>query len=296
MKPTASKPSADRDPDTAANGAARAEGLARFDAEAAERLLGRSAARRGAALAGIDEAGRGPLAGPVVAAAVVLPPAAILPGVNDSKQLAAERREALFPEILAAALAVGVGVVDAETIDAVNILEATRRAAARALRQADERLGRPADGLLLDALRLGDETRPQEAIVKGDARSQSIAAASIVAKVTRDRLMLRYDAEFPGYGFARHKGYGSPAHLEALERLGPSTLHRLSFGGVSFFDCPLRHSTTFDAMLARLRRLPPGHTPERRSLRAEIEALAEFLPHREIRELLTRLPGAAGLP
>lgn len=176
-------------------------------------------------VAGIDEAGRGPLAGPVVAAAVLLPVGADLPGVNDSKQLTPKQRDKLYPCILKEAVAVGVGVVDVHYIAKYNILRATKYA----MRRAVESLKVRPEYLLVDALRLEDLDLPQEAIVKGDTLSASIAAASIVAKVRRDRIMAAWDSVYPGYGFARHKGYGTPEHLAALGRLGPCPLHRSGF-------------------------------------------------------------------
>ncbi|MBI3029483.1 MAG: ribonuclease HII [Candidatus Rokubacteria bacterium] len=179
-------------------------------------------------VAGVDEAGRGPLAGPVVAAAVILDPTCRVSGLDDSKRLSPTRREALFQEILIAARAVATGIVDPQTIDRVNILEATRRAMYDALR----RLALRPDLVLIDALRLPALAVPQKPIIKGDSRSASIAAASIVAKVTRDRLMLEADGRFPQYGFARHKGYPTPEHRAALERHGPCPIHRRTFHGV----------------------------------------------------------------
>ncbi len=180
------------------------------------------------AIAGIDEAGRGPLAGPVVAAAVILPEIFDLPGLTDSKQLTAAHRERLFRLIRVQALAIGVGIVSPLEIDSRNILQATFLAMTLAV----QRLKIVPDFLLVD----GNQPVPmpirQKALVKGDARSLSIAAASVMAKVVRDRMMAGYDRRFPGYGFARHKGYGCAAHLEALRRLGPSILHRRTFGGV----------------------------------------------------------------
>lgn len=180
------------------------------------------------AVAGIDEAGRGPLAGPVVAAAVILPESFDLPGLTDSKQLSARARERLDPLIRAQALAVGIGVARAGEIDRINILQATLRSMERAV----ARLAIPADFLLID----GNVPLPlavaQQTLVKGDSRSLSIAAASVVAKVLRDRIMTTYDRLFPGYGFAAHKGYGSLAHRQAIASLGPAPCHRLSFGGV----------------------------------------------------------------
>ncbi len=179
-------------------------------------------------VAGLDEVGRGCLAGPVMAAAVVLPNGMILPGVADSKQLSAARREAVFPRILEAALAWAIGEASAEEVDAINILRATQLAMRRAL----EQLVPSADFLLID----GNQSLPlpvkQRTIVKGDSLCLSIASASILAKVTRDRWMIEQDSLYPGYGFVRHKGYGSPEHLRALERLGPCPLHRRSFRGV----------------------------------------------------------------
>lgn len=181
-------------------------------------------------VAGLDEAGRGTWAGPVVAAAVALPAGdpellARLQGVRDSKQLTPARREQLLPRILAHALASAVGVVQERDIDQIGIVAATRLAMSRAL----EGLYPPADFLLIDHLRLPDVPLPQHSLPHGDALVLSIAAASIVAKVHRDRLMQENDCCFPGYGFARHKGYGTPQHRAALRELGPCTLHRLSF-------------------------------------------------------------------
>jgi len=181
-----------------------------------------------ARVAGLDEAGRGPLAGPVVAAAVVIAPERRIRRLADSKLLTPERREALYAAILERALAVGVGVVDHETIDRVNILEATRRAMLEALRG----LSLTPDLVITDFVALPGLPCPQRNLVDGDARCASVAAASIVAKVTRDRLMLEADRKFPEYGFARHKGYATPDHLAALDRHGPCPIHRRSFSGV----------------------------------------------------------------
>jgi ribonuclease HII len=180
------------------------------------------------AVAGIDEAGRGPLAGPVVAAAVILPERFTLPGLTDSKQLSAAARERLYPLIRTQALAVGVGVSRPEEIDAVNILQATLRSMARAV----ARLPVAADFLLIDGTVALPLDLPQLTLVKGDCRSLSIAAASVVAKVVRDRIMTALDRLHPGYGLAGHKGYGTVAHRAALARLGPSPCHRRTFGGV----------------------------------------------------------------
>lgn len=176
-------------------------------------------------VAGIDEAGRGPLAGPVVAAAVILPPDVDLPNLNDSKQLTPRQREELYPLIVERAVAVGVGVADVYYIERYNILKATKRAMSLAVRN----LAVQPDYLIIDALSLEEIEIPQESIIKGDALSASIAAASIVAKVRRDHIMAAWDKVYPGYGFARHKGYTTREHLMALERLGPCPLHRLSF-------------------------------------------------------------------
>ena len=179
-------------------------------------------------LAGIDEAGRGPLAGPVVAAAVIIGPERRIKGLADSKLLTAEQRDALFERITERAVAIGVGIVDHETIDRINILQATRRAMIEALAA----LSVAPDFVITDFVALRDLTCPQRNLVDGDARCASVAAASIIAKVTRDRLMLEADRTFPEYGFARHKGYATPEHLAALDRLGPCPLHRRTFSGV----------------------------------------------------------------
>lgn len=176
-------------------------------------------------LCGIDEAGRGPLAGPVVAGAVILPKDCNILYLNDSKQLSAKKREELYDVILREAVAVGVGYATPERIDEINILQATYEA----MREAVGQLSVKPDMLLNDAVRIPDLDIPQEAIIKGDAKSVSIAAASIVAKVTRDRLMVRYDSVYPAYGFAAHKGYGAAAHIEALKKYGPTPIHRKSF-------------------------------------------------------------------
>lgn len=185
--------------------------------------------RAGLALvAGLDEAGRGPLAGPVVAAAVVLTPDRRVRKLADSKLLSPERREELFGEITARAVAVGVGIVDHETIDRVNILQATRLAMIEALRG----LGVEPDLVITDFVKLPGLTCPQRNLVDGDQRCATVAAASIIAKVTRDRLMVEADKQFPDYGFARHKGYATADHLAALDRHGPCPLHRRTFAGV----------------------------------------------------------------
>ena len=179
-------------------------------------------------VAGLDEAGRGPLAGPVVAAAVVLGPGTRIAGVDDSKRLTPEERESLYPVIHARAVAVGVGVVDAETIDRVNILQATRRAMSLALVS----LGLEPELVLTDFVALDGLRCPQRNLVNGDQRSATVAAASIIAKVTRDRMMAEADREYPQYGFGRHKGYATLEHLAALIMHGPCPLHRRTFNGV----------------------------------------------------------------
>ncbi len=176
-------------------------------------------------ICGIDEAGRGPLAGPVVAGAVILPKNCEILYLNDSKQLSAEKREQLYDIILEHAVAVGIGIVSPQRIDEINILQATYEA----MRQAIEKLNPQPAVLLNDAVRIPQVAIQQVPIIKGDAKSVSIAAASIVAKVTRDRMMEQYEEVFPGYGFARNKGYGSKEHIEALQTMGPTAIHRRSF-------------------------------------------------------------------
>ena len=180
------------------------------------------------AVAGIDEAGRGPLAGPVLAAAVVLPKHFELPGLTDSKKLSPAARERLFPLIRQQALAVGIGLASSAEVDRLNILQATLQAMLRAVKGL--RLG--PDYLLIDGITPLPHTLPQQTLKKGDSRSLSIAAASVIAKVVRDRLMVHYDRRYPGYGFAAHKGYGSAAHRQAIADLGPCPIHRATFRGV----------------------------------------------------------------
>lgn len=174
---------------------------------------------------GIDEAGRGPLAGPVVAAAVIMPRDGKIPYINDSKQLSEKKREQLFEQILKEALSYGVGIVDAQQIDRINILQATYEA----MRQALGQLSLPLGHVLVDAVRIPGVSVAQTPIIKGDAKCYSIAAASIVAKVTRDRIMREYDRMYPGYGFCENKGYGSAAHIETLKQKGPVPIHRRTF-------------------------------------------------------------------
>jgi ribonuclease HII len=184
------------------------------------------------AVAGLDEAGRGPLAGPVVAAVVILPRKCRLDGVNDSKIVPEPERERLYTEILRKAFGVGLGLATAAEIDALNILQATRLAMSRAL----DSLKVPPDFLLLDAVSLPFVRLPQRPIIKGDSLSVSIAAASILAKVSRDRLMRDYHRRFPDYNFQAHKGYGTPEHLKLLAEHGPCELHRRSFRPVVQVD------------------------------------------------------------
>ena len=176
-------------------------------------------------ICGIDEAGRGPLAGPVVAGAVILPEDCEILYLNDSKKLSPAKRELLYDEIMEKAEAVGVGMASPARIDEINILQATYEA----MREAIGNLGASPQLLLNDAVTIPGVSIPQAPIIRGDAKSVSVAAASIIAKVTRDRLMVRYDELLPGYGFAQHKGYGSKEHIEAIRRLGPTPVHRQTF-------------------------------------------------------------------
>ncbi len=192
--------------------------------------LEEAARRRGARrIAGVDEVGRGPLFGPVVAAAVILAPTFHLDGLNDSKKLTEKKRAAFDREIRQNAVAWAIAAVDAETIDRINI----RRASLLAMRRAVEQLALGPDFLLIDGRDTIDWPCEQQAVIQGDATSLSIAAASVLAKVHRDRLLVDLDRQFPGYGLAQHKGYGCPEHLAALARLGPTPLHRKSFHPVS---------------------------------------------------------------
>ncbi len=176
-------------------------------------------------ICGIEQVGRGPLAGPVVAAAVILPPDCGILYINDSKKLSEKKREELYPLIMEQALAVGIGQASPERIDEINILQATYEA----MREAIHKLSIRPDILLNDAVEIPEVDIVQVPIIKGDAKSISIAAASIVAKVTRDRMMIEYDATMPEYGFASNKGYGTAAHIAALKANGPTEIHRKSF-------------------------------------------------------------------
>lgn len=190
-----------------------------------------------ALIAGVDEVGRGCIAGPVVAAACILDRAKRLPeGLDDSKKLTAEIRETIAAQLQADCVCYAIGRVEADEIDQINILEATKKAMLAAIAA----LAPAADYLLIDALRLKQSPLPQKSIIKGDSISASVAAASILAKTYRDRLMREYDHEFPQYGFAGHKGYGAASHYEAIEQFGPCRLHRKSFKGV----CPEKAAET----------------------------------------------------
>jgi ribonuclease HII len=185
-------------------------------------------------IAGVDEAGRGPLAGPVVAAAVVLARGVKIDGVRDSKKVPEEERERLFRKIVLHALCVGIGAVGAEEIDETNILRATHKA----MHQAVGALSRRPDAILVDGRSVPGLALAQVAVIKGDAKSASIAAASIIAKVVRDRIMRQYHLLYPAYGFEKHKGYATREHLDSLRRLGPCPVHRRSFDGVLTLSLP----------------------------------------------------------
>lgn len=186
-------------------------------------------------IAGIDEAGRGPLAGPVVAAAVVLPSGKKIEGLRDSKKVPAKEREVLFRDVLCTSLDIGVGIVEADTIDRINILESARLA----MELAVQDLSSKADLLLIDALRLPSLDVEQVSLIKGESKSASIAAASIIAKVVRDGMMLTYDALYPEYGFGRHKGYSTREHMDRIVTYGPCPIHRRSFRRVLTLELPM---------------------------------------------------------
>ena len=185
-------------------------------------------------IAGVDEVGRGPLAGPVVAAAVILPENCKIPGLNDSKKIPKSKHQAIYQAVLDQALSVGIGVKDNQVIDQVNIYEATKLAMVEAIQELDQQ----PQHLLIDAMKL-DLPISQTSIIKGDANSLSIAAASVVAKVTRDQMMAAYDQEYPGYDFGQNAGYGTTKHLEGLEKYGVTPIHRRSFE-------PIKLMTNFD--------------------------------------------------
>ena len=177
-------------------------------------------------ICGIDEAGRGPLAGPVVVAAVIMPRNSMIEGVNDSKKVSEKKREALYEQILQEAISYGIGIIDQKEIDNINILNATKKGLTTAVQALTVR----PDRIIVDALEHIDTCHiPYTSIIKGDAKCYSIAAASIIAKVTRDRIMRQWDEIYPQYGFAKHKGYGTKAHIEAIKEYGLTPIHRLSF-------------------------------------------------------------------
>lgn len=177
-------------------------------------------------ICGIDEAGRGPLAGPVVVASVIMPKDSMIEGVNDSKKISESKRENLYEKIIEEAISYGVGIIDQKEIDEINILNATKKGLTESLKELKIR----PDIILVDALTGIDTLQiPYQSIIKGDAKAYSISAASIIAKVTRDRIMRQWDEIYPQYGFARHKGYGTAAHIAAIKEYGICPLHRLSF-------------------------------------------------------------------
>lgn len=189
-------------------------------------------------IAGVDEVGRGPLAGPVVTAAVVLPEDFDVLGIDDSKKLSEKKREELFDIIMERAVAVGIGEASEKTIDEINILQATKVAMRKAVEECDAKLREKMaeagesgsiDYVLFDAMKIDEIEKPQESIIKGDANILAIAAASIIAKVTRDRMMVEYDERYPGYAFAKNKGYGTKAHYEGLHAQGMCPIHRRTF-------------------------------------------------------------------
>lgn len=201
----------------------RIQDMRSFEEQALQETFGKDFAL----ICGVDEAGRGPLAGPVAAGACILPKDTEILYINDSKKLSPKKREELFTEIKEKALAWNVAPVSAERIDEINILQATYEA----MRQAIAGLTPSPDAVVVDAVTIPELSLPQRGIVKGDAKCYSIAAASILAKVTRDHLMEEYDARYPEYGFAKHKGYGTKEHIEALKKYGPCPIHRKSFIG-----------------------------------------------------------------
>lgn len=235
-------------------------------------------------LAGIDEAGRGPLAGPVCAGLAVFDADTRIEGVNDSKTLTEKRREELYSEICSKARVWAVALADPQEIDRMNILQATKLACRRCLDQVRSQGVNP-DYLLLDALELPDVSLPQQGLIKGDARSFSIAAASILAKVTRDRLMKQAAEEWPQYGFEHHKGYPTKAHYQAVSEHGPSTLHRGSFLHVNLWDPAIRaklvHSRCYEQIREAVLR---GEAPAAEAI-AVLRADPAVLPLAERMEL-----------
>jgi ribonuclease HII len=260
-----------------------------------------SLANGGCVVAGIDEAGRGPIAGPVVAAAVVWDLAGRQPvGLADSKLLTARQRQRLNGQIRRRALAWGIGLATAAEIDLLNILEATRLAATRALEALSAHLpnGTSVGALVTDALEIPACTLPTHAIVKGDQKSASIAAASILAKETRDRLMDAYHLEFPEYGWDNNRGYPTDAHRAAVEQHGPCTLHRLSFAGVDFFCSQPRRAPSTERLERLCADTPPTPGAIARLL-TEAAMLAPRLPPPDLASLarlINERAAAAGLP
>jgi ribonuclease HII len=185
-------------------------------------------------IAGVDEAGRGPLAGPVVAAAVILGEKSTIHGLDDSKKLTPKQRESIFWEVVAQAVSIGIGIIDSQEIDSLNILNATKKA----MNMAIDDLSVKPDLLIIDAVALDGCTIDQRSIIKGDAKSASIAAASVIAKYFRDWMMKHYHTIYPDYGFDRHKGYGTRSHIEKITQHGPCPIHRLSFSPVSSIRLP----------------------------------------------------------
>ena len=252
----------------------------RIEARRMEKLLRheRRLWRRGVQhIAGVDEAGRGPLAGPVVAAAVVLPQQIDFPGLDDSKKLSPQKREILYDLIAKQAFAVGVGRVDHQEIDRINILQASLKA----MREALAALKIRPDRVLVDGSHTPNSPFPEVAISGGDAQSLSIAAASVIAKVTRDRIMVELDRDFPQYGFAKHKGYGSPEHLRALRKYGPCPIHRRSFRTVG----DLIHKWSEDFLVFRKGLSEARSIAELQSLAHTIRSVRTVLPEREVAEL-----------
>jgi ribonuclease HII len=253
----------------------RLDGMLNF-----ERVLWRSGVR---AIAGVDEVGVGPLAGPVVAAAVVFAPGCEIAGVDDSKQLDAETRNALEAAIRRAATAVAIGIADVGEIDDVNIYQA----ALLAMRRAVEALPSPPDHVLVDARTIPGLAMPQNAFSKGDGINFSIAAASIVAKTYRDRLMEEMEEKYPGYGFLRHKGYGTAEHQDAIRRLGPSPVHRLSFGLIR--ELCGEFSPLFYALKRRLEEADaPAALKDFETALKDAKASLEEREQRKLKIMLTR--------
>ena len=228
-------------------------------------------------IAGVDESGCGCLAGPVIAGAVVLPEKARIINLNDSKKLNSEERTEVLEYICDYALAIGVGIATAEEIDKINIRQAAILAAERAIKalpiQPDFLV---TDGLLYPALNI-----PYNSIVRGDSTCRAIAAASIVAKVFRDRIMNAYHQEYPAYAFAEHKGYATKTHIKAIENYGASTIHRLSFHGVAWFNQELVYSTTYQMFIQRMSKEDYAIS-DALDIEAEVANLCHFLPSREI--------------